>query len=51
MTSMDAEAQAIDSEGRLDELTYEPVREPEGDPAVGLIRESLRRRQPEMTIR
>jgi hypothetical protein len=48
---MDMEAHAIDNEGRLDELTYEPVREPELDPAVGIILESLRRRQPTMTIR
>ena len=48
---MDTEAHAIDSEGRLDELTYEPVREPELDPAVGVILESLRRREPTRTIR
>jgi hypothetical protein len=47
---MNAEAHTIDNEGRLDELTYEPVREPELDPAVGIILESLRRRQPMMTI-
>ncbi len=44
------EAHAIDNEGRLDELTFEPVREPELDPAVGIILESLHRRQPTMTI-
>lgn len=43
---MYAEARAIDTAGRLDELTYEPVRELESDRAVGLILESLRRRQP-----
>jgi hypothetical protein len=47
---MDTEAHAIDNEDRLDELTYEPIREPELDPAVGIILESLCRRQPTMTI-
>lgn len=37
--------------GQLDELTFEPVRVPEGHPAIGLIPESLPRRQPEMIIR
>jgi hypothetical protein len=36
---------------RIDDLTYEPVREAELDRAVGIILESLRRRQPTMTIR
>lgn len=36
---------------QIDDLTYEPVQEPEFDQAVGLILESLRRRQPTMTIR
>ena len=35
----------------IDELTYEPVQEPELDRAVGIILESLRRRQLTMTIR
>ncbi len=48
---MDTEAHTIDEEGRLDELTYEPFREPELGPAMGIILESLRRRQPTMTIR
>lgn len=39
------------AEDQIDELTYEPVKEPEFDPAVGLILESLRRRPPTMTIR
>jgi hypothetical protein len=48
---MDRETQTIDNEAQLDELTYEPVREPELDRTVGLILESLRRREPTMTIR
>jgi hypothetical protein len=35
----------------FDELTYEPVGEPEFDPATGIVLESLRRRQPTRTIR
>ena len=38
-------------DAHIDELIYEPVQEPEFDPAVGLILESLRRRPPTMTIR
>jgi len=34
-----------------DELTYEPIRQPEPDLAAGIILESLRRREPTMTIR
>jgi hypothetical protein len=49
--TMDAEAQVIETQDQLDELTYEPVREPELDPAMGIILESLRRREPTMTIR
>jgi hypothetical protein len=48
---MDMEARAIDNEAKPDELTYEPVREPELDRAMGMILESLRRREPTMTIR
>ena len=35
----------------IDELTYEPVQQPEFDPVVGFILESLRRRPPTVTIR
>lgn len=38
------------NDAKIDELTYEPVGEPEVDPAVGVILESLRRRQPTRTI-
>ena len=38
-------------EAQIDELTYEPIREPEFDRAVGIILESLHRRRPIMTIR
>jgi len=48
---MDAEAHTIDNQAQLDALTYEPVREPECDRAMGIILESLRRREPTMTIR
>jgi hypothetical protein len=48
---MDMESRTIDTAAPLDELTYEPVREPELDPAIGLILDSLRRREPTMTIR
>ena len=48
---MDAEPEAIENEAKPDELTYEPVREPVLDAAIGLILDSLRRRQPPMTIR
>jgi hypothetical protein len=34
-----------------DKLTYEPIGAPELDPAMGLILESLRRREPTMEIR
>jgi hypothetical protein len=47
---MDMEAHATDNEAQFDELTYEAVREPELDPTLGLILESLRRREPTMTI-
>lgn len=40
-----------EADADVDELTYEPVEEPEFDQAVGIILESLRRRQPAMTIR
>jgi hypothetical protein len=36
---------------QIDELTYEPIREPEFDRAVGIVLDSLRRRRPAMTIR
>lgn len=49
--AMETEAQAIDNEAQLDELTFEPVRQPDRDPAAGLIPEILRRREPERTIR
>ena len=39
------------NEPEMDELTYEPVQEPEFDRAVGIVIESLRRRRPTMTIR
>jgi hypothetical protein len=48
---MSDRAQAIDAEGQADELTFEPLGQQEGNPALGLIMESLRRRQPERTIR
>jgi len=48
---MDKTARADKREAALDELVYEPVAEPALDPAVGLVLESLRRRQPAMTIR
>ena len=48
---MSSKARAIDAAGQLDELTFEPVREPEGRPAMGLIPESLRRCEPERIIR
>lgn len=48
---MNGGIEAVTDEDQLDELTFEPVREPAGDPAVGLIPESLRRREPEMIIR
>ena len=51
MTAAGGIIQAWLPEGPIDELTYEPVQEPEFDPAVGLIIESLRRRPPTMTIR
>ena len=35
---------------QFDEITYEPVGEPELDPATGIVLESLRRRQPMRTI-
>jgi hypothetical protein len=38
-------------EAQIDGLTYEPIQEPELDRAVGIILESLRRRQPTRTIR
>lgn len=47
---MDTGAHAIDNERRLDDLTYEPVRVPELDLAMDIILESLRRRQPTITI-
>jgi hypothetical protein len=37
-------------QSKTDELTYEPIREPDFDRAVGIISESLRRRRPTMTI-
>jgi len=36
---------------RLDQVTFERTPEPELDPPAGLILESLRRREPPMTIR
>jgi wyosine [tRNA(Phe)-imidazoG37] synthetase (radical SAM superfamily) len=47
---MEAKAKINDEAAQLDELTYEPLCEPELDPALGLILESLRRRQPARTI-
>jgi hypothetical protein len=47
---MHTEALATDNEAQFDELTYEPAREPELDPTVGLILECLRRREPTVTI-
>ena len=41
----------METEPQIIDLTYEPVQDPEFDPAVGLILESLRRRPPTMTIR
>ena len=41
----------MEDEAQIDELTYEAVGEPEFDRAVGIIVESLRRRQPAVTIR
>jgi hypothetical protein len=38
-------------ESPINDLTFEPVRDPQSDPAVGLILESLRRREPTPTVR
>ena len=34
-----------ETEAQLDELTYQPIREPDFEPAAGIILESLRRRE------
>ena len=38
------------AEGNIDELTFEPVAQPELEPTMGLSLESIRRRVPTMEI-
>ena len=47
---MEMRTRSGDKEDWLDELTFESMPEPEPGPAIGLVLESLRRRDPTRTI-
>ena len=48
---MKKKAQPIDADAAQEEVVYEPAAELSLDRAMGLVPESLQRRQPERTIR